>query len=245
VEWPYRREYRGRADAGPRRPGYDRWRAHADQFLKLLNDSALRAASELAHESLRVRKKSDLLVECRSLYRKLASLDGKLGLHRPLGPKQQERRLLAALADAKQRLREISVDLDRELGANPTAIECEEALSFEGPIGDVRPIRQAIAKMLESLRSGERSIERERPRSIRTDEARRRIAVDLVRGALRVFDTYHVTLSGSGTSDAATGRDAYYSSGVRILHAIGNEIGLEYALVTWRDLTEGALKASP
>jgi hypothetical protein len=221
------------------------WCAHADQFLERMNACALQAASELAHERLRVRKKADLLAECRSLSRKLSSLGRKLRLHKPSGSRQQERRLSLALADARQRLREISVDLDRELGAHPTAIECEEALSFEGPIGDVRPIRQAIAKMLNSLRRGERRIETERPRSMRTDEARRRIAEDLVRSVQPVFDAYHVTLSGSGTSDAAAVREAHYSSGVQILHALGNEIGLRYALVTWRDFTATVLKEAP
>lgn len=114
------------------------------------------------------------------------------------------------------------------------------SLSFERLL-DVDSDRfGTINKIKEFIEAIERTgpiIER-MPKSERPREKHHKIAVRLAVDVLR-------TLAGYGIANNATATDLYVSNSVKILKAIGDDIGLRLAETTWRDSIIEAKQAAP
>jgi hypothetical protein len=71
-------------------------------------------------------------------------------------------------------------------------------------------------------------------------ESRHRIGIEMAIRVMRVLKDYDVSISASADPDLN-----YISAAVKILQAIGNDIGLCLSAVTWRDLIAEAKQATP
>ena len=131
--------------------------------------------------------------------------------------------LLKTLTTTRDKLRSLSTDLDRLLGVTADPLGCADAMTV----------------LIEKVEAAEPLIDR-LPSKAKAADAQHDVAVELAIRVLPILERY-------GCSTGATG-SAYYdhsSDAVQILKAIGDDIGLVRAELTWRDAIIAVKKAAP
>lgn len=124
------------------------------------------------------------------------------------------------------------------------ADECLSKLSFDldimlGVDADVLGCRDKIRELVPRIEAAETSIS-QLPRAKKLSEAQHDAAVEMTIRVGRVLNREGITVSASG--DAYFG---YTSEAIQILKIIGDEIGIELAPLTWRDIIIEAKQSAP
>lgn len=127
--------------------------------------------------------------------------------------------LLKALSKAEDKLRRLSPDVDRLLGPEVAPLDCADELC--------RLIEQAEVARKEKLD--------ELPKSPRRAEKESAIAIELAIRVLCDLDEFGIKPSATHHLNSSSDEE-HASPAVQILKLIGDYVGLEQKLVTWRDI---------
>jgi hypothetical protein len=127
--------------------------------------------------------------------------------------------LLKLLVDVERKLRTLSPDVDRLLGADAD------------PLGVADAIKVLLTRV-------DRAASDPDPRTPASPEKARAVMLELTIRILRVLRRFAVRSSGSGSAYF----EEYTPDATRIIKAIGDDMGLVRALLTWRDVVIKALR---
>lgn len=179
------------------------WGRPDDNFVNVLLGEATWAISALEDCRMSLNKQ-DIRAECDDLYRTLENASGKL--------------------------RALSPDIDRLLGADADPLGCADAL-------------EALIPAVEGARAAIDGLGRKR----RPDEAYHAIAVEMAIRVLRAAKEEGVKVAATGSPDFG-----YTSVAVQLLKAIGDDLSqvfgdgrLTLDALTWRDIVIEAKKQAP
>ena len=169
----------------------------ADHFVAVLLNAASFAISELGYSRLSLTK-ADLEAEHKAL--------------------------LASLTAARDKLRQISLGLDRllPLEANPEGVVDE----LDRLISQVETAREKIPDIHLTISGGKVQRTKQKPGQIK-----HAIALETAHLVLQVLDRYRISTAATCDPDLGTASPA-----IQILKLIGDDIGLVYEPVTWRDI---------
>jgi hypothetical protein len=131
--------------------------------------------------------------------------------------------LLSVLKAARDKLLNLPPDFDRLLGTNADPLGCADELA--ALIAKI----DAVGCTIDDLSTRRKLSERQH-----------RVAVEMTIRILRVLCKYEIPPSATANADLDRQSDA-----VRILKAIGDDIGLTLSAVTWRDMVMEAKNQAP
>ncbi len=160
-------------------------------------------------------KKGEVRVECADLLKSLKSL----------------KRDRSKFKSAEHKLKNISLDLDRLLPVESDPVGCADRLE-----NDPELVEEMIAHIEATIPLIERL-----PKSPRPDQKQHWVAVEMAVRVLRVLKHYDLDPAEYASADY----EGCESDVVKILCAIGVDIGLRFAPTTWRDIIGEAKLNAP
>jgi hypothetical protein len=199
------------------------WPMLAERFADEVMAEARFAFGEIEHRRF-ASKKSDIVAERKNLAKRLKATINLIS-------KYPNRAKTEGFGDLPHCLRHISRDLDGALGINADPRECADLLDeFQSGSATIDAVVTSLKGLVYHVEVASKAI-REVQAKPREQDLQRELAAWLAESVIPVLKQYGLSVSCYASSDHGRSSD-----GVKILKAIGDEVGLCFTEGTWREV---------